>query len=121
VVIVGGGFAGLNAAKGLSGASAFVILLERNNFHLFPPLLYQVATAALSPAPPGGGFSQEFRCVWIYRLDVVVIGPSLVADRLSQARVCLFSWLAVVFFILRKPVLLPASLRFACRTTQAEK
>ncbi|MGH7242960.1 MAG: NAD(P)/FAD-dependent oxidoreductase [Phycisphaerales bacterium] len=50
VVIVGGGFAGLNAAMALDGASADVTLIDRRNFHLFQPLLYQVATAGLSPA-----------------------------------------------------------------------
>lgn len=50
VVIVGGGFAGLNAAQALNGASADVTLIDRRNFHLFQPLLYQVATAGLSPA-----------------------------------------------------------------------
>ena len=51
VVIVGGGFAGLNAAKGLASAPGVeVTLIDRRNHHLFQPLLYQVATAGLSPA-----------------------------------------------------------------------
>lgn len=50
VVIIGGGFAGLDAARGFSGADVRVTLLDRHNYHLFQPLLYQVATAALSPA-----------------------------------------------------------------------
>ncbi|HVL38967.1 MAG TPA: NAD(P)/FAD-dependent oxidoreductase [Fimbriimonadaceae bacterium] len=50
VVIVGGGFGGLEVAKGLRRAPADVLLLDRSNHHLFQPLLYQVATAALSPA-----------------------------------------------------------------------
>ena len=50
VVIVGGGFAGLEAAKGLAGAPVDVTLVDRTNHHLFQPLLYQVATAGLSPA-----------------------------------------------------------------------
>ncbi len=49
IVIIGGGFAGLSAAKALHRAAARVILLDRLNHHLFQPLLYQVATAALSP------------------------------------------------------------------------
>jgi NADH dehydrogenase len=48
VVIVGGGFGGLAAAKGLAGAPVDVLLLDKSNHHLFQPLLYQVATAALS-------------------------------------------------------------------------
>jgi NADH dehydrogenase len=50
VVIVGGGFGGLYAARALAGAPVRLTLLDRRNFHLFQPLLYQVATGALSPA-----------------------------------------------------------------------
>ena len=50
VVIVGAGFAGLAAAKRLGRAPAEVTVIDRRNHHLFQPLLYQVATAALSPA-----------------------------------------------------------------------
>jgi NADH dehydrogenase len=50
VVIVGGGFGGLYAAQELGKANAQVTLLDRRNFHLFQPLLYQVATGGLSPA-----------------------------------------------------------------------
>jgi NADH dehydrogenase len=50
VVIIGGGFGGLDAARGLAGAPVRVTLLDRHNYHLFQPLLYQVATASLSPA-----------------------------------------------------------------------
>ena len=49
VVILGGGFAGLNAAKALRKAKVGVTLVDRHNHHLFQPMLYQVATAALSP------------------------------------------------------------------------
>ncbi len=50
VVIVGGGFGGLSAAKALAGQPFDITLIDRNNHHLFQPLLYQVATAGLSPA-----------------------------------------------------------------------
>jgi NADH dehydrogenase len=50
IVIVGGGFAGLAAARGLRSADAEVVLIDRRNHHIFQPLLYQVATAVLSPA-----------------------------------------------------------------------
>jgi len=50
VVIVGGGFGGLNAARALARRPVRVTLLDRRNYHLFQPLLYQVASAALSPA-----------------------------------------------------------------------
>lgn len=49
IVIVGGGFAGLYAAKALGRVDADVTLVDRRNFHVFQPLLYQVATAGLSP------------------------------------------------------------------------
>ena len=50
VVIVGGGFGGLEAAKKLACQDVRVTVIDRTNYHLFQPLLYQVATAALSPA-----------------------------------------------------------------------
>ena len=50
VIIIGGGFGGLSAAKGLAKQDLQIILIDRTNHHLFQPLLYQVATAALSPA-----------------------------------------------------------------------
>src|SRR2546423_15126989 len=50
VVIIGGGFGGLYAAQALRRAPVRVTLLDRRNFHLFQPLLYQVATGGLSPA-----------------------------------------------------------------------
>src|SRR3954468_14158560 len=49
IVVVGGGFAGLNAVKRLRDADADITLVDRRNFHLFQPLTYQVATGALSP------------------------------------------------------------------------
>ncbi len=50
VVVVGGGFGGLTAARALRSAPVEVVLVDRQNFHLFQPLAYQVATGALSPA-----------------------------------------------------------------------
>lgn len=50
IVIVGCGFGGLFAARALKAAPADVLVIDRNNYHLFQPLLYQVAAAALSPA-----------------------------------------------------------------------
>src|SRR2546427_12745656 len=53
VVIVGGGFGGLAAAKALGRAPVRTLLVDRNNHHLFQPLLYQVATSVLTPAQIG--------------------------------------------------------------------
>jgi NADH dehydrogenase len=50
IAIIGAGFGGLSAAHGLAGAAADVTVIDRRNYHLFQPLLYQVATAGLSPA-----------------------------------------------------------------------
>ncbi len=50
VLVIGGGFGGLSAAKGLANSAVDVTLLDRTNFHLFQPLLYQVSMAGLSPA-----------------------------------------------------------------------
>ena len=61
VVILGGGFGGLHAARALAGAAVKVTLIDRHNYHLFQPLLYQVATASLSP----GDIASPIR--WILR------------------------------------------------------
>jgi NADH dehydrogenase len=61
VVIIGGGFGGLTAARALRGAPVRVTLLDRRNHHVFQPLLYQVATAGLSP----GDIASPIR--WILR------------------------------------------------------
>src|SRR3954471_24837147 len=61
IVILGGGFGGLGAARALARADVDLTLIDRHNYHLFQPLLYQVATAALSP----GGVASPIR--WILR------------------------------------------------------
>src|ERR1700733_2838902 len=53
IIIVGGGFGGLAAAKALRNAPAEIILIDRSNHHLFQPLLYQVATSVLTPGQIG--------------------------------------------------------------------
>ncbi|WP_421764047.1 NAD(P)/FAD-dependent oxidoreductase [Ekhidna sp.] len=60
IVIVGGGFAGLNLAKALRKTKAQVVLLDKNNFHTFQPLLYQVATAGLEPDSIAGPLRKSF-------------------------------------------------------------
>jgi NADH:quinone reductase (non-electrogenic) len=61
VIVVGGGFGGLAATKALRKLNVRVTLLDRRNHHLFQPLLYQVATAALSPADIAAPLRQIFR------------------------------------------------------------
>ena len=61
VLILGGGFGGLYAAKALKGAPVQVTLLDRRNFHLFQPLLYQVATGSLSPGEIASPLRAVFR------------------------------------------------------------
>lgn len=61
VVIIGAGFAGLNVAKQLAKADVSITLIDRRNFHLFQPLLYQVATAALNPSDIAHPIRSVFR------------------------------------------------------------
>ena len=61
VVIIGGGFGGIAAAKALRHANCRVTLIDRRNYFLFQPLLYQVATAGLSPADIAGPIRAVFR------------------------------------------------------------
>ncbi len=67
LVIVGGGFGGLYAAKALCKAPVHITLVDRRNHHLFQPLLYQVAAAALNPsdiaAPIRGVLGSDRRSV----------------------------------------------------------
>jgi NADH dehydrogenase len=62
VIIVGGGFAGLNLAKRLSGREEFdVLVVDRNNYHFFPPLLYQVSTAFIEASNISYPFRKMFQ------------------------------------------------------------
>ena len=61
VIVVGAGFAGMNVMRGLRRADASITLIDRHNYHLFQPLLYQVATAALEPADISGPLRQLVR------------------------------------------------------------
>lgn len=74
VLIIGGGFAGLNAAKGLGGVKGIeVTLVDRTNHHLFQPLLYQVAMAGLSPAEiaaPIRSILSQFRNIRVLQGEV---------------------------------------------------
>jgi NADH dehydrogenase len=84
VVIVGGGFGGLNAARELGrDPRVAVTLLDRRNFHLFQPLLYQVATGALSP----GDIAQPLRSVLRRNRNTTVLLGEAVGVDVEQRRV----------------------------------
>ena len=97
VVIVGAGFGGLSAAGALKHAPIDVTIVDRHNYHLFQPLLYQVATASLSPAeiaqpgaaqlqirtiPSTGGASVPFALFGLAPVGVAGIGLRLVGRQI---------------------------------------
>lgn len=85
IVIVGGGFAGLNAARALRGADVDVTLVDRRNFHLFQPLLYQVATGGLSP----GNIAAPLRAILKRQRNCRVLLGDVVDFDLAESRVIL--------------------------------
>jgi len=97
VVIVGGGFGGLNAATALRKADVDVTLIDRRNFHLFQPLLYQVATGALSPA----NIAAPLRGVLRRQKNVTVLLAEVVGFDVDRQQVLLadgelhYDWLIV--------------------------
>jgi NADH dehydrogenase len=81
VVIVGGGFGGLRAAQALKSVRVDVTLVDRRNYHLFQPLLYQVATGSLSP----GEISAPLRSVFSRQKNTrVLLGDVVDLDPLSK-------------------------------------
>ncbi len=90
VVIIGGGFGGLSAARSLRRAPVIVTLLDRRNFHLFQPLLYQVATGGLSPAniaAPLRGILSRQRNATVLLAEAVDIDVARRAVMLSDGEV----------------------------------
>lgn len=78
VVIVGGGFAGISAAKKLADSNFEVIIADKSNHHLFQPLLYQVATAALSP----GDIAIPIRAIFSKKKNIrVLLGEVTAVDK----------------------------------------
>lgn len=78
VVIIGGGFGGLYAAKAMGRLPLHLTLVDKRNFHLFQPLLYQVATGGLSPgdiASPLRGVVGRQKNTWVVQGEVVDIDP----------------------------------------------
>ena len=82
VVIVGGGFAGLNAAKGLAHLPLEVTVVDRRNHHTFQPLLYQVALAVLSPAD----IAQPIRSILSKQPNAQVLMDEVVGIELAAHR-----------------------------------
>jgi NADH dehydrogenase len=87
VVIVGGGFGGLQAARGLRRAPVEITLIDRRNFHLFQPLSYQVATGALSP----GEVAHPLRAVFKRNRNVRVLLAEVARFELERREVVLRS------------------------------
>ena len=83
VVILGAGFGGLDAARALADAPVRVTLLDRHNYHLFQPLLYQVATASLSPAD----IASPIRWVLRRQKNVTVLLANVHGIDVAQKRV----------------------------------
>src|SRR5437660_7320673 len=83
VVIIGGGFAGINAAKALAKSPVKLTLIDRKNHHTFQPLLYQVALAALSPAD----IAAPIRSVMRSKKNVEVLIGNVVGFDLERRRV----------------------------------
>src|SRR6266446_9545984 len=85
VVIIGGGFGGLYAAKALANQPVQVTLIDRTNHHLFQPLLYQVATASLSP----GDIAQPIRHILKKHRNVRVLQAEVTGIDLAARQVTL--------------------------------
>jgi NADH dehydrogenase len=81
VVIIGGGFGGMNVAKTLRGTDYQITIIDKSNHHLFQPLLYQVATAALSP----GDIAVPIRTVFSSQKNVnVILGEVVTISKKDQ-------------------------------------
>lgn len=85
VVIVGGGFAGIAAAKALAAAPVDITLIDRRNHHVFQPLLYQVATASLSPAD----ISSSIRAILSRQTNCQVVLSEVLGVDAAQQRLIL--------------------------------
>src|ERR1700689_1445541 len=87
VVVVGGGFAGLSAAKALADMAVDVTLIDRRNHHTFQPLLYQVALAVLSPAD----IAQPIRSIFSKKRNIEVLMDEVVSIEPDNQRLLLHS------------------------------
>jgi len=97
-VIVGAGFGGLWAAKALANAPAEVVVIDRENYHLFQPLLYQVATAGLSPADvaaPIRGIIGGYRNITVMLGEVMGVDVAAHAVTISGERRVSYDYLVL--------------------------
>src|SRR5215472_5816137 len=98
VVITGGGFGGLSAAQALKHAPVDITLIDRRNFHLFQPLLYQVATGSLSPgeiAAPLRGILSKQKNARVLLGDVVDVSPETNSILLADGEIVQYDFLIV--------------------------
>src|SRR4051794_23129355 len=84
MIVVGAGFGGLEAVRTLAGAPVDITLIDRNNHHCFQPLLYQVATAVLSPAD----VAWPIRSLLRSQKNVTVLMAEVTAVDTLASRVC---------------------------------
>ncbi|OTP70292.1 NADH dehydrogenase [Caballeronia sordidicola] len=97
VVVVGGGFGGVETVRGLSGLPCRITLIDQRNHHLFQPLLYQVATAALSPADIATPIRELFRAQRNVRVQLAQVTGVDTAKRevLTASRSVSFDYLVL--------------------------
>lgn len=96
IVIVGAGFGGLTAARALDGLAADITVVDRRNFHLFQPLLYQVATAGLNPSDvawPVRGILSRQKNTRVLLGEVASIDANTREVLLSDGRKLAYDWL----------------------------
>jgi len=98
VVIIGGGFGGLSAARALRRAPVDITLIDRRNFHLFQPLLYQVATGSLSPgeiSAPLRGVLGKQKNAKVLLGDVIDVNPDTNSILLADGAIIPYDFLIV--------------------------
>ncbi len=98
IIIVGAGFGGLAAARALDGAAVELTVVDRRNFHLFQPLLYQVATAGLNPSDvawPVRGILSRQRNARVLLGEVTGVDTAAREVRLDDGRRLPYDWLIV--------------------------
>ena len=98
IVIIGGGFAGLYTARGLKGVEAEVTVVDRHNYHLFQPLLYQVAMAALNPsdiAAPIRGILRRQKNVRVLLGEATAIDANAKLVRLADGNTLAYDQLVI--------------------------